>query len=532
LKIVFTHLSTAATIKHRIQQLTTSSNTNHKKKEESNISNKQQEEASCEETMMGTRASPAPLDSSSFEKALESNRKLQASIRRELEVSASLKAENREKASRTTQQLASILVVHQSSPEEQLPRKLQCNPYRETTDRFFVDKKGSQPEPNPDTLRRRSIEQTTFLCHLQPPWSDKEAKKLAAIVEKHLESTSRDKSGDEDDGINSNKGLDNVDFEQVAVQLRDGSNRKGASIVARTAEECRIQHERINHKPSPMTKEESLYIVEMVHDAKQKNESPNWKDIAASLKKRTAWDCLVAYQTKIEPIQPEPWTLEEDELLLTYVSAGGPQFVLDKNTVQRIISDVLPHKTRNQIFTRINQTLLNPKLKHDAWTHDEERRLAILMKMYRDTPDDIYRASTHFDRAASMVLTKWNRTLNPGACVRALRERIKRSPHTHNLKNQISFIPSAYSTLPFTSQEDKEILDAVRGNYAVPLQELSETLFPNRHPYRLYHRFIELASDQDILQRDADTLDKRKTTGTLTSDDYVEQVVAKRTRRL
>jgi hypothetical protein len=370
--------------------------------------------------MMGTRAPPpVPLDSSSFEKALESNRKLQASIVRELEGIASLKVENREKASQTTQQLASILVVQ---PEEQLPRKLHCNPYRETTDRFFVDKKGSAPEPNPDTLRRRSIEKTTFLCHLQPPWSDKEAKKLTVIVEEHLESTSADGSGDddEDDSSNSNKRLDNVDFEQVAVQLRDGSNRKGAStIVARTAEECRIQYQRINHKPSPMTKEESLYIVEMVHDAKQKNESPNWKDIAASLKNRTAWDCLVAYQTKIEPMQPEPWTPEEDELLLKYVSAGGPQFVIDKNTVQRIISDVLPNKTRNQIFTRINQTLLNPKLKHDAWTLDEERRLAVLMKMYRDTPEDIYRASTHFDRAASMVLTKWNRTLNPGACVRA-----------------------------------------------------------------------------------------------------------------
>jgi hypothetical protein len=105
-----------------------------------------------------------------------------------------------------------------------------------------------------------------------------------------------------------------------------------------------------------------------------------------------------------------------------------------------------------------------------------------------------------------------------------------RSPHT--LKNKISFLPSAYSTRPFTSQEDKAILDTVSGNYAVGWQELSETFFPNRHPYRLMHRWTELASDQDIVQRDADALDKRKTTGTLTSDDYVVQVVSKKQRRL
>ena len=387
------------------------------------------------------------IDIEQLKKTLHSNQALQREISRQLEEIARRKAANRQKASLLTRRLVRTL----DGPAFPLP--VGINAYRNTTEKFFVDKKGKEPEPNQDTIWRSKLEAQTFLFHRQPPWSGKESKNLAATVHQQF-------GAEPSSSLSSSS----IDFEKVAAALSS----------PRTAEECRIQYRRLNHKPVAFTKEESLQISQCVHTATQKGEIPDWQQIASNFAGRTAWDCLVAYQTKIEPVRSEPWTPQEDELLFKFVAAAGPQCVLDKNFGREVVTNILPNKSKKAVLMRVNQSILNPKLKHEDWSVDEERRLVVLMKMYSDSPRDLSLAMTHFDRASKSVMDKWRRGLNP-----------------------------AYLSTPFSKEEDKALMEVVRslGNN-IGWKELSEKHFPDRHPQRLMNRWNELASDQDILQRE------------------------------
>jgi hypothetical protein len=98
---------------------------------------------------------------------------------------------------------------------------------------------------------------------------------------------------------------------------------------------------------------DSWSILEHVHLA---NGTPDWKVVAASLRKEqsgsnnnnnknnnidptgtarntttpTPWQTYCAHQTQLKAAQTATWTCEEDQLLLYYIAAMGPQeFVLD-----------------------------------------------------------------------------------------------------------------------------------------------------------------------------------------------------------
>jgi hypothetical protein len=448
-------------------------------------------------------------------RALESNRALQETISQELAVIAARKVENRETAAIVSQHL--VTAMHHRQPTSMVG-----NPYRKEEERFFSQnrfgKPADCPEPNADTLHRRSLERKTFLSHRQPPWSKAETTKMLEIIDEQQISTS---------GQYSTTSPAEVDFAHVAASLELGSHRELEDMASsgmkkkiasfsrpapRTAEECEVHYLRMKHeKVRPFTKKELLHISEAVHS----ESSPEWAGIAASLVDRTAWDCLVAYQTRINPVQADPWTPEEDELLLKYIFAAGPQLLIDKAFVERVQSStMLPRKTKKQIFTRSTASLLNPKLMHENWSQDEERRLVLLMKIYRDADADVYMASTHFRRGTKSVVDKWCRSLSP-----------------------------AYLTRPFTEAEDKALVQTVRsmGNN-IGWTELSEKHFPDRHPHRLMARWTDLASDKDILEREDDLfaqarrIRKRgavsndgndRDMATLTKEDFVVQVVKK-----
>ena len=448
-----------------------------------------------------TQQRHAAYDTSGLETALKSNRTLQRTLAKELGKIARRKAESRERAALISQDLVTLLETKQ--PPE-LAKQFRGDPYRWTGEKYFATKKPrDKPEPNVDTLRRRNLESETFLCHLQPAWTKKEARTLSGIIENQLEQKQGPSAANTSEPSTSGQ-KPAIDFAKVAEEL-DGKTKKKARHFSRSPEGCKILYESMKQSP-PFSKEESLRIAEMVHAARQKNELPDWTTIAASLKDRTAWDCLVAFQTQIEPVHTKPWTPEEDELLFKYFAAAGPQFMLDRNVVQRLTSSksLLPNKTRKQILFRTAGSLLNPKLKHDEWSKDEERRLVIMMKMYRDWSDRIlFMASTHFPRGNKSVVDKWQRALNP-----------------------------AYLARPFSKEEDKALMDVVRslGNN-VGWAKLSEQYFPDRHPHRLMVRWADLASDKDILEREGDILakprGKRKSDvrSSLSSDDLVVQVV-------
>jgi Myb-like DNA-binding domain len=413
---------------------------------------------------------------------------------------------------------------------------------RRWTKRFFVDHKGSEPKPNVDTIRRREIEKQSFFYHTQPPWSSKESDTLMTIVQNVLnktnkrhqdngtamvedDSNTRESCDLEDEIIDSKSSSKSIDFDIVAGILNgneDGirkRNRRTTSFVPyhqRLSEECQIQYE--NEKKRKIGQEpfnEQTFLSNVVASTVSAVGASNidWEKVAEdvssiiqqqsqSIYRFTAWDCLVAYHTKLKtPLvqlqaTTSTWTHEEDELLLKFIAAAGPQALLEsKNTLiqSTLCTQLLLHKSKKQIFVRANQTLLNPNMQRTDWSDYEERRLPICMKIYyTPNPQDchqLYRASTHcYGRSTKSVVDKWNRSINP-----------------------------AYSTKPFTKEEDEALLSVMRSALNVvddtltDLQkhpqhigwtQLSQSYFPHRHPQRLQSRWSELATDTDIVNRE------------------------------
>jgi hypothetical protein len=236
----------------------------------------------------------------------------------------------------------------------------------------------------------------------------------------------------------------------------------------------------------------------------------DWQAVATWIQEHeniqtSAWECFAEYQkarrrreqqqqqnadgtraTTNASSTIEPWTAKQDEVLLKYVAAMGPQALVDGHAMNHLLTRLLPNKSKSQILNRINHSLLNPKLRHDAWSGDEERLLTVCMKMYTDTTTKtkdaksmekqaLYLAGTHLPhRATASVLHKWHRTLNPD-----------------------------YDTGPFTKAEDAKLLKVLCTPEAQQMgwKELAQKHFPNRHAHRLMNRWSEIASNQDIIAR-------------------------------
>ncbi len=241
------------------------------------------------------------------QKLLETNRRLQRKIREELRILAQHKAQNRSWALYYTQQLRPKQNIQQQEQHIAKPAKSRKRKSRQTEDnnvpspainlygkrqeRFFSDSRQSQPAPNPDTLRRRQqLEASTFFYHTQPPWSSAQDQALQAVVTAN----------------------ESVDWEQVATAL----HKRVPNEPRRTAEECRIQYAR--HDPTVV-------------------DSP-WKQLVANL--------------KANPPANHAWKLPQDELLLKYIAAAGPQHVWDIDSFVRMTAQFFPHKTRQQFFNR------------------------------------------------------------------------------------------------------------------------------------------------------------------------------------
>jgi hypothetical protein len=420
------------------------------------------------------RSQPGEHAGTTLEEALQSNLALQAAVVTELEQLAQKKADNRRTAARLSQELSRTWQQLDAASAPPVPK----NSYRQWKLNFFIGKDRSKPEPNLDVVRRRMLENQTFLHHLQPPWSAKETKALEAVV-KEVESTTASSTAE-------------TDYTRVAELLNERLGRPADSILKpRTPLECKILYTHTQRKVLPFSKEESRNIFEKVH---LRDGYPDWQAIAASLPNdRTAWECLVAYQTKLCPaVQQQAWTPAEDQLLLMYVAAAGPQFVIDGDAMVHFAPRLLPGRSRKQILARVNQCILNPNLHRDAWSEEEERRLAICMKVYCDTPNDLYRVAAHLPhRANKSVVEKWQRSLNP-----------------------------EHSSRPFTKQEDQALVAAARANPEQGWTELTRRFFPDRHPQRIAARWSEHASDQDILARSGKGIvNKRAKRGLAVNDD-------------
>jgi hypothetical protein len=462
----------------------------------------------------------------SLEVALQANRKLQTEVARQLQKIASQKAENRRMAAQLTERLVQcwghkdarqtpIISSEGPSPKEALElyknekdellkggwNKSRCgkfkyDPIRRWSRQFFVDPLGSTPKPNQDTEKRRQLENGTFFIHTSPPWSTKQAQVLRECIE---ELASRNISFHED-----------VNFENVATMMQERSKEDDSLLILpKSAKEGRLFYEHSMKRTRPFTKEESLKILEYTHVS---NSDTDWEAVAASLQNRTPWECFTHFTVKLRHIENSVWTIEQDEILLKYLAAMGPQFVLDQGGAGHIASRLLPDKTAKHVLGRANASLLNPNLDRDYWTELEEKKLTLCMKIYQNAePSALNKASHHFpNRSGPTVTSKWNRSLNPD-----------------------------FTWRPLTDEEDRRILEAVRDSRDQGFAEIARNHFPNRYPQQIYDRWAETASEEDIVKKFGTKvlaggvkrgLVKREKGALLSPEDFVVQV-KKKTKR-
>ncbi|GKY94335.1 hypothetical protein MPSEU_000399400 [Mayamaea pseudoterrestris] len=464
-------------------------------------------------------AALAPPLKASLQELLHANRNVQETILTQLQEIARNKLANRRQRD---------LILRQAADEHVSRRRRDNNlaataaPRRKKWDKsFFTGPDHSQPQPNSDTLRRRKLEQATFLYHSQPPWSKSHSEILWNLMQTaNIATGTTTKDGNNTQtaaaatatagstAVATAASSASIDWDQISNTLRDVHD------IHQSPDSCRLRAKRLRMERSqtPFTKSDAIKMSELLH----LQPNPNWNDIAqvlstdGNVRQRTPWECLVAYQTKLRPVQPFRWSLLQDEFLLKYLAAAGPQCVVD-GTMVRDFATILSGVPKSHLLARINSSLLNPNLKHEAWSDEEERRLCILMKVYSrggaheseegSSASPLFLTSTHFpNRSTKAVSDKWNRSLDP-----------------------------AYSSRPFTPQEDAKLLRLVREYPDLGWTRLSHEHFNSRHGQRLAHRWTELA-DHDAIVAQSKLVQSRRhhspqdAAATLTERDFVVHV--------
>ncbi|KAL3930848.1 MAG: hypothetical protein SGBAC_011585 [Bacillariaceae sp.] len=157
-----------------------------------------------------------------------------------------------------------------------------------------------------------------------------------------------------------------------------------------------------------------------------KDQETDWHEVSAKLQDRTAFECLKHFhQTTKKGKGPAKEKPSQDEVvdatILKYVALQGPQFVWDLPSIAHCSALVGGGKfSHRQLRIRANLTQLNPNFNKSTealkqfWHKDEERKLVIAMKVYKNQVNPIQMASTHFpSRPTPYVAKKWERTLNP-----------------------------------------------------------------------------------------------------------------------
>ena len=105
------------------------------------------------------------------------------------------------------------------------------------------------------------------------------------------------------------------------------------------------------HRKIRFTPEQDNIIKQMAENIS----SPNWKEIAKKIPGKTAKQYRERYQHFLAPsIKRNPWTIEEDALLIQYHQLYGPDWAK--------IADFFPGRTNNDVKNRYNAHLKNKEL--------------------------------------------------------------------------------------------------------------------------------------------------------------------------
>jgi hypothetical protein len=327
------------------------------------------------------------------------------------------------------------------------------------------------------------MERGNFFFHTDPPWGYPERKAIEKVIRKQQEASSTEGS------IDWNKVAEEMNNKAALATIKD-------SKPYRTPEECRLFHLGLLNQ-SPFTKEDSLVTLEQI---RCQGNRPSWKNV--QLRGRTTWQSFCNHQMRLSTAtKAMAWTPLQDELMLKFLAAMGPQYILSIAEAGRLSMAMLHDKSPKVIMSRANQSLLNPTLARSTWSTEEDMTLALCMKIYCNDDNPLVSAGNHLPmRASQSVTAKWHRSLNP-----------------------------QFSTLPWTPEEDQRLIQIVKNSTVDKSWTQIATMdFPDRNPRTIQARWTEVASSKDLLKNYGEALRKREARGTLLSaKDFVLRVKSK-----
>lgn len=458
-----------------------------------------------------TAEKPLGATALAISSALDTNIALQAEIKRRLLEVRRLRVQNRQHAAQVTKSLSfcwSAEPYHQlieqsadadgngtlinegmTAQNKSNPNPLlDFNPTKRWTRRFFIDDSGLTPnlilgedasEQPPDSMNDK--DECTDDLQLQSAWTKAGISNLQRMVTETLQKSHRTNNDNaspaEDGNITFSVQWDNKSFfEEVA-----------SSMPSRTAEDCHAAYFTFADPDivtTKFSKQESLFILSMARELGEDDGGRvDWYELTSRLnakfytkpQRRTPWQCFKHFRSNLKKDTNPPWTVEEDELLLKYIAAHGPQFAFGGEALTQASQNLFPLREPKLVYQRAHNTLVNPNNIQDRWDEDEEKKLALLMRSYCDEPNPIRVAAStdHFPyRAQVRVTSKWTRSLDP-----------------------------AVSTLPFSAEEDRKLLAAVKEKgFDSSSGQMAEIvkMFPNRSRENLKTRWTELAQEHDI----------------------------------
>jgi hypothetical protein len=272
----------------------------------------------------------------------------------------------------------------------------------------------------------------------------------------------------------------------------------------------------------------------------------------------TPYQCMVQYKTKLLPqMMKNPndddnhhngtvflskgvtSTAEEDELLLRYLAAMGPQFVWDMQQISHLCSRLFRNKVPRRLYERTTVSLWNPlATTNDAdgrivenededrydddnnasvyWTRSEEQMLVLAMKIYSggrdgdsvEVNDDENVDDDHDeDGNESITIGGGGRgkpvkktvveAAAPPAQISAIRMAaahfLPHRPIERVMRKWERSLDPKMSYQPFTIQEDTKLMDIIRASVrTISFADIARDHFPNRSRAQIYQRLGEI----------------------------------------